>query len=201
MKTLQTILHQANASHSGKKETLVERVLALGVDVMAYFPDKKLWICCDQLKPLITAYIEEEFQREENTISSAKKALEEGDFSSLARIAAKYQTEDLFYGFSYTLASRHIAEHHPGEIERINEKAPSIDEVEKRLLRCFEPFQALKKNRPAPFKDVPDELFERAIYSRLWPMLQINNTRFLKEDEEHIGEKLLQWLRSSGADI
>lgn len=164
---LKTILKQLGLSGSGKKSVLVQRVLSSGYDIFKDFPDGKLWKCSEAGFAFVTPHLAAEEQREKAARDGAKQALDRGDLALAAKIAAQYKADGIFGAVS--LSGQVVAN---GMV--VSAKEPWSAEVwAKEILNGLKIFQATKKQRPAPFVDVPVEIFNEAADTCSWSCLQL----------------------------
>lgn len=190
---LKSILKKVGLPVSGKKAILVERVLGSGYDISKDFPQKKLWKCSELGLSYAAPFLASEEQRKQHAIAGAKEALMNGDLNLASEIAADYQAKDVFGGISLSGEIRS-----DGLAVTAKEARPMTSRAED-ILKGLTIFQKAKNRRPAPFKDVPDEIFNQAADAVTWSCLQLGKGE-RKPDAERVALELWNW-RSSKENL
>jgi hypothetical protein len=157
---------------SGNKADLVSRLLASHPNVAAVVQGEPLWMCSDTLAPIISAFLLAEDEARREAVTTARAALDAGDFSTAAAVAEAFAARGIF-------ASLH------------QDMFPSLraSDVRQQLDR----FASVRTARPLFFRDVPGPLYDSALENCMWECLQLEKPERHGPELDYIGLNLRTW--------
>ncbi len=160
---------------SGNKADLVSRLLASHPNVAAVVQGEPLWLCSDTSAPIISAFLQAEDEARREAVTTARAALDAGDFSTAAAVAEAFAARGIFASLHQDMFPSLSASHVRQQLER---------------------FASARTARPSFFRDVPGPLYDSGLENCIWECLQLEKPERHGPELEYIGLNLRSWCTS-----
>jgi hypothetical protein len=147
---------------SGNKSELAKRLIETQPNIASSLSGETLWQCSASALPPVLQFLENEDAVEQEARKKARQALDNGDLSAAAEIAAADDAQKLSSLFNQDLF-------------------PPLDAKE--LCHRLELVESSKDVRPPAFQNISDELFNAALDVCMWSSLRIGKPKRERELE------------------